>query len=72
MIACLYYDKRQFLFSKHNHKAKRFSPLQVLGKDKLGNLMVKLMKEAGLSQKYTNHSIRVTEINRLHESRMCK
>ena len=49
-----------------------FSELTVLGKDSLGNLMSVLSKKASLSKKYTNHCVRVTGINLMHESGMSK
>lgn len=39
-----------------------------LGKNSLGDLMVKISKAAGLSKVYTNHSIRSTSITALSES----
>ena len=49
-----------------------FSELTVLGKDSLGNLMSVLSRKACLSKKYTNHCVRVTGINLMHESGMSK
>ena len=40
----------------------------VLGKDKLGSLMKALSEKAKLSKQYTNHCIRITGDNVLHES----
>jgi hypothetical protein len=40
----------------------------VVGKDTLGNLMPNLSKNANLSRRYTNHSIRVTVVNILKDS----
>ena len=62
--------KENTLFPKYNDKQKRFSSLQVLGKDKLGNVMADLSNESCLSRRYTNHSIRVTGINFMHDSGM--
>ena len=38
---------------------------KLLGKNSLGDLMVKISKAAGLSKMYTNHSIRSTTITLL-------
>ena len=64
--------KDNSLFPKFNGKQNKFSSFQVLGKDKLGNLMSDLSQNASLSRRYTNHSIRVTGINYtyMHESGM--
>ena len=47
-----------------------FSNITVLGKDKLGNFMKTLSKAAGLDTVYTNHCLRVTGINMLHDAGM--
>jgi len=47
-----------------------FSKQQVVGKDTLGKLMSNLSKLLNLSEKYTNHCIRVTAINIMHEAGM--
>ena len=49
-----------------------FSEMTVLGKETLGNLMSNLSKKVNLSQKYTNHCVRVTGINLMYESGMCE
>lgn len=60
--------KDDTLFPRFNEKSKSFSSLQVLGKDKLGSLMSDLSTKAKLTRRYTNHCIRVTGINVLHDS----
>ena len=51
-------------------KKDSFSEMTVLGKDTLGNLMGTLSMKARLSKRYTNHCLRVTGINLMHESGM--
>lgn len=58
------------LFPKWNTTGRAFSQTQVIGKDKLGNLMSILSKKASLSKNYTNHCIRVTGINIMHDGGM--
>ena len=62
--------KEDTLFPKWLKSSKLFSSQQVLGKDKLANLMTEMSELAHLSKKYTNHCLRVTGINLLHESGM--
>ena len=45
-----------------------YSSTAVVGKNTLGNLMPKLSDAAQLSQRYTNHCVRVTVINKLNDS----
>ena len=45
-----------------------YSSIAVVGKNTLGNLMPKLSHTANLSQRYTNHCVRVTVINKLNDS----
>lgn len=47
-----------------------FSSNTVLGKDKLGNFIKNLSKAVGLDTLYTNHCLRVTGINMMHEAGM--
>ena len=41
-----------------------------MGKDSLGDLLSQLSKELKLSKRYTNHCVRVTGINIMHEKGM--
>lgn len=45
-----------------------FSTLVVLGKDNLGNFMSQVSEKVKLSKRYTNHCLRVTGINKMHDS----
>lgn len=60
--------KDDTLFPCYNPKKKTFSSKMVLGKDKLGSLMQTLSEKAKLSTRYTNHCLRVTGVNVLHEN----
>lgn len=47
-----------------------FSTMTVIGKDKLGGFLSSISLKAGLSKKYTNHCLRVTGINVMHDAGM--
>ena len=65
-----YETKMDTLFPKCLKASKLFSSQQVLGKDKLANLMAEMSELVPLRKRYTNHCLRVTGINLLHESGM--
>jgi hypothetical protein len=59
-----------FQHPKHNFGLQNVSDSawfenKLLGKNSIGDLMVKISKAAGLSKVYTNHSIRSTSITLL-------
>lgn len=48
--------------------SKWYQERQVLGKDKLGNMMARISNLAGLSKRYTNHCLRPTYITQLKDA----
>jgi hypothetical protein len=52
-------------------KTGNVSSSVVMGKDKLGNFMSSLSRKLSLSKNYTNHCLRVTGINLLHQAGFC-